>query len=118
MLELMSSLGQSFLSPEARGYDDEHRFSPWRYVAVGWILLQILSGYKAKWIQDSHSKVMLFNSSPQEFWTTHLHLAGPPSTDPKVFSAIDLARGLLRADPAKRLTCPAALAHQFLRSLA
>jgi serine/threonine protein kinase len=65
-------------------------FLPGDMWAVGWILLQILSGYKAKWIQDSHSKVTLANSSPQEFWTTHLHLAGPPSTDPTVLSAIDL----------------------------
>jgi serine/threonine protein kinase len=92
-------------------------FLPGDMWAVGWIWLQILSGYKAEWIQDSDKKRSLATSSPQEFWTTYLHLAGQPSTDPAVLCAIDLARGLLQAEPANRLTCSAALAHPFLLSL-
>ena len=89
-------------------------FLPGDMWAVGWILLQILSGYKVAWIQDGDSKSKMANCSSSQFWIRYLRLPGQPSTDPAALSAIDFVRGLLRADPAQRLSCSAALAHPFL----
>ena len=89
-------------------------FLPGDMWAVGWILLQILSGYKVAWIQDGESKSKMANCSSSQFWICYLRLPGQPSTDPAALSAIDFVRGLLRADPAQRLSCSAALEHPFL----
>jgi serine/threonine protein kinase len=89
-------------------------FLPGDMWAIGWILLQILSGYKVEWIQDPDLKRTMANCSPSQFWTEYLRLPGQPSEDHATLCAIDLVRGLLRADPALRLSCSAALAHPFL----
>jgi len=89
-------------------------FLPGDMWAVGWILLQILSGNKVEWIQDGDLKRKMANCSSSQFWTDYLHLTGQPSADPAALCAIDLVRGLLQADPAQRLSCSAALAHPFL----
>jgi serine/threonine protein kinase len=106
--------GPEFPFPRRLGTLTSNRFLPGDLWAVGWIFLQILSGYKVAWMMASEEKTMLSNSSPQDFWVNHLHRGGTPSTDPTVLSAIDLVRGLLKADPAERLTCSAALEHPFL----
>ena len=90
-------------------------FLPGDMWAVGIILLQILSGDKFKWMRDQTQKTTMADSSPQDFWVKYLCCSGMPSVDPAVLAAIDLVRGLLRADPAARLTCSAALAHPFLQ---
>ena len=43
-------------------------FLPGDMWAVGWILLQILSGYKVAWIQDGDSKSKMANCSSSQFW--------------------------------------------------
>jgi hypothetical protein len=75
----------------------------------------LLSGDKFKWMRDQTQKTTMADSSPQDFWVKYLCCSGMPSVDPAVLAAIDLVRGLLRADPAARLTCSAALAHPFLQ---
>ena len=107
--------GPEFPFARSLGTMTSEDFLPGDMWAVGWIFLQILSGYKVAWLDSSEKKRMLSKSSPQDFWVSYLHCEGTPSTDPAVLSAIDLVRGLLKADPAERLTCSAALEHPFLR---
>jgi hypothetical protein len=89
-------------------------FLPGDMWAVGIIMLRILSRDTAPWTSEQMEKAAMANSSQQDFWLKYLRCSGPPSADPVVLRAIDLVRGLLRADPAERLTCSAALAHPFL----
>jgi serine/threonine protein kinase len=89
-------------------------FLPGDMWAVGIIMLQILSRDTAPWTSEQMEKAAMANSSQQDFWLKYLRCSGPPSADPVVLRAIDLVSGLLRADPAERLTCSAALAHPFL----
>ena len=110
--------GPEFPFTRIRGTMTSKDFLPGDMWAIGWIFLQILSGYKVAWTVSSADKTMLANSSPQDFWVKHLHCTGAPSTDPVVLCAIDLVRGLLKALPAELLTCSAALAHPFLLSCA
>jgi serine/threonine protein kinase len=106
--------GPEFPFSRTKGTMMSTEFLPGDMWAVGWILLQILSGYKVEWIQDPDLKRTMANCSPSQFWTEYLRLPGQPSEDPAALCAIDLVRGLLRADPALRLSCSAALAHPFL----
>jgi serine/threonine protein kinase len=106
--------GPEFPFSRTKGTMMSTEFLPGDMWAVGWILLQILSGYKVEWIQDPDLKRKMANCSPSQFWTEYLRLPGQPSADPAALCAIDLVRGLLRADPALRLSCSAALAHPFL----
>jgi hypothetical protein len=89
-------------------------FLPGDMWAVGIIMLRILSRDTAPWTSEQMEKAAMANSSQQDFWLKYLRCSGPPSADPVVLRAIDLVLGLLRADPAERLTCSAALAHPFL----
>ena len=110
--------GPEFPFARRKGAMTSKDFLPGDMWAVGWIFLQILSGYNIRWMESSEEKSMLANSSPQDFWVKHLHRTGTPSMDPAVLCAIDLVRGLLKARPEERLTCSAALAHPFLLSRA
>jgi serine/threonine protein kinase len=106
--------GPEFPFHKSMGVLTSAAFLPCDIWAVGWILLQILSGYKIQYLHDSDEKKILANSSQQELWTNYLLSSGPLSKDPEVLSVIDLAMGLLREDPAERLTTKQALAHPFL----
>ena len=107
--------GPEFPFKRNRGTMTSSDFLPGDMWAVGIILLRILSGDKVLWMKDTHEKTTMANSSPQDFWAEYLHCSGTPSADPAVLHAVDLVRGLLRADPAERLTCSTALAHPFLQ---
>ena len=109
--------GPEFPFNRSKGTMMSTEFLPGDMWAVGWIVLQILSGCKVEWIQDADLKRKMANCSLSQFWSDYLHLPGVPSEDPAALCAIDFVRGLLRADPAQRLSCSAALAHPFLNQV-
>lgn len=109
--------GPEFPFNRSKGTMMSTEFLPGDMWAVGWIVLQILSGCKVEWIQDADLKRKMANCSLSQFWSDYLHLPGVPSEDPAALCAIDFVRGLLLADPAQRLSCSAALAHPFLNQV-
>jgi serine/threonine protein kinase len=88
-------------------------FFPGDLYAVGIIAARILSGGHLIRTPENDDKLLMNAATDSVFWTHYLH-KDPKSSIPDSWKpVINLARGLLDADPSTRLTCKQALEHQF-----